>query len=173
MQARAENYRLKPQLAFRQIYLSHDRRDDVLVDAEDMLAQLRAGEDPEQLGDTLTMLPGQYALISQIDIERRFGNEFARQIVSLPQGVWSGPVPSGFGAHLVLVSERVDGRQPELAEVEEAVKRDWLVERRKALKEATFRELLKGYEVVIEQPGDPDYAASSAVAATLPETGSR
>lgn len=172
MQRHKERFRIKPQVSFRQVYLSYDKHDDVGADAEKLLARLRAGENPDQLGDS-TMLAAEFELTSQTDIERRFGEEFAQQIVALPQSVWSGPVTSGFGLHLVLVSEKVEGRQPELAEVEEAVKRDWLVERRKELKEATFRELLKGYEVVIEQPAESDSVGDASVAVRLPEMGAR
>ena len=65
-------------------------------------------------------------------------------------GVWSGPYVSGFGAHLVLVSERVEGRVPELAEVKEEVEREWLLERTEAIKEDTFRQLLQSYDVITQ-----------------------
>lgn len=172
MQQHKARFHIKPQVSFQQVYLNYDKHDDVGAQADKLLTQLRAGENPEQLGDQ-TMLAVDFELISQTDIERRFGEEFARQVVTLPQGVWSGPVASGFGIHLVLVSEKVEGRLPELAQVKETVKRDWLVERRKELKEVTFSELLKGYEIVIEKPAESDPVGNKTVSLRSPETGVR
>lgn len=172
MQQHKERFHIKPQVSFQQVYLNYDKHDDIGAQVDKLLIKLRVGENPEQLGDQ-TMLAVDFELISQTDIERRFGEEFARQVVSLPQGVWSGPVASGLGLHLILVSEKVEGRLPELAEVKKAVKRDWLVERRKELKEATFSELLKGYEVVIEQPEESDPVGNKTVSLRSPETGVR
>lgn len=172
MQQHEEGFRIKPQLSFQQVYLSYDKHDDIGADAEKLLVRLRAHENPEQLGDS-TMLAKDFKQISQTDIQRRFGDQFAQQVVALPQGVWSGPITSGFGLHLVRVSEKVEGRMPELAEVKEAVKRDWLVERRRELKEATYTELLKGYEVVIEKPAESHSVGDTSVALRVPETETR
>jgi parvulin-like peptidyl-prolyl isomerase len=74
---------------------------------------------------------------------------------------------SGLGAHLVLISEREEGRLPELAAVREEVKRDWLLERQKELKESTFRKLLEEYEVVIDQPA-PSQRSDEQFADSVP-----
>ena len=176
MQQHEDQFRLQPQVSFRQIYLSPDKRDEIKADAEKILSRLNAGEiseqQSEQLGDQI-MLDKEFKLSSQGDIERRFGQAFARQIIALPTGVWSGPVTSGYGGHLVLVSERVAGRLPALAEVREDVQRDWMLEQRNILKENIYQKLLQEYEIVMQQPVTPDYAPGSAVAATRAETGQK
>ena len=172
MNEHQEQYQLPPQVSFRHIYLSYDTRQDINGDAAKLLARLQAGENPEELGDQIT-LPSEFNLASQDAIERRFGDEFARQLVAVQSGIWVGPVSSGFGGHLVLVRERVEGRMPELAEVREEVQRDWLLEEREKLKEATFHQLLENYEVVMEQPEKPESASGTAVAATSAEAGAR
>lgn len=149
MQQNEESFRLKPKISFRHVYLSFDKRNDVDSDAVKLLARLKAGEDPSGLGDTI-MLASQFPLTAQDQIERGFGGEFAQKILTLPLGSWTGPVISGFGAHLVFISERTDGRMPALDEVREAVKRDWTLEQRKTLKEKIYRTLLEKYHVVIE-----------------------
>ena len=149
-----ETFRQNPKLSFRQVYLSSDKRQDIPADAKEMLVQIKAGEDPDQLGDR-SMLDSTFELLGQDGIERRFGTEFARQVVTLPVDEWSGPVVSGYGGHLVLVSERVDGRMPELEEVREAVVLEWRNQKRKAVQEETIQDLLKNYEVVIEENPDP------------------
>ena len=62
---------------------------------------------------------------------------------------------------------------PELAEVRATVERDWQAQRRKELKDITFRKLLEGYEVVMEQPPKPGNASDTAVAATQAKEGTR
>jgi len=149
MQQNEESFRLKPKISFRHVYLSFDKRNDVGSDAVKLLARLKAGEDPDELGDTI-MLASEFQLTAQPQIARGFGDEFAKTLLTLPQGNWTGPVLSGFGAHLVFISERTDGRMPALDEVRKAVKRDWTLEQRKTLKEKIYRTLLEKYHVVIE-----------------------
>jgi hypothetical protein len=159
MDAHAEQFRVQPQVSFRQIYLSMDTRSDIDADASEILAQLRAGEDPQLLGDRI-MLEDAYTLASRDDIKRRFGEGFAHQLLTVTPGDWAGPLTSGFGGHLVLITEIKPGRMPDLAEVKEAVKREWLLARTEELKQVTFRKLLENYEVVMQAPVEPADAAA-------------
>jgi len=84
-----------------------------------LLEMLNDGGDPEALGDP-TLLPRTYQLASQRIIARDFGDEFAREVVSLPTGDWSGPLYSPFGAHLVKLDARIEARFPELTEIRDA-----------------------------------------------------
>jgi hypothetical protein len=178
MDAHAEQFRVQPQVSFRQIYLSMDTRHDIDADASEILARLRAGEDPQLLGDRI-MLEDAYTLASSDDIKRRFGEGFTHQLLAVTPGDWVGPLSSGFGGHLVLITEIKQGRMPELTEVKEAVKREWLLARTKQLKQDTFQNLLKNYEVVMQEPikstKSADVGSSSlspignAVADVLPE----
>ena len=84
-----------------------------------------------------------------------FGNEFAGRLVELEPGSWAGPIPSGYGLHLVFVRERIEGREPELDDVRDAVARDLLTSRRKEQLEAMYERLLEQYDVVIDMP-DPE-----------------
>jgi hypothetical protein len=172
MRQRMDKYRVEAQISFQQVYLNPDRRKDMVGDARKMLVRLRAGTDPETLGDTI-MVAHKFDSASESEIERAFGESFARQILKLELGDWAGPVISGLGGHLVMISERRDGRMSELAEVRTVVERDWLAQRRKELKDITFRKLLEGYEVVMEQPPKPGNASDTAVAATQAKEGTR
>jgi hypothetical protein len=55
--------------------------------------------------------------------------------------------------HLVQVSERIEPRIPALAEVREAVKREWRSARRVEGSEKSYQNLLQRYTVTIERPG--------------------
>ena len=59
---------------------------------------------------------------------------------------------SGYGSHLVYVHRRSQGRTPELQEVRDAVKREWLSARRAASKDEFYEGLRQRYKIVIEKP---------------------
>ncbi|HBX43215.1 MAG TPA: hypothetical protein DEH27_05235 [Deltaproteobacteria bacterium] len=169
-------FRREPQVAFRQVYLNPDRRGRKAdADARNLLARLRtAGPDADLagLGDSLMMVSNDFPLSADWEIGRLFGEQFRVEILELPVGRWEGPVRSGYGLHLVLVTERTLGRLPELSEVRAEVEREWLFARKKEVQEAMHKKLLERYTVVVEQPPDTG-GKGSAVAATIPGTGGR
>lgn len=153
--AHADDFRIEPQVAFRQVYVSRQKRGAAAeADARAILARLNNGGADvaiEGVGDTL-MLPQEVELVSRREIARAFGPGFAEKIGAVTPGKWTGPVESGFGLHLVLVREHVEGVLPELAKVRPAVEREFMADRRKRQLAATYERLLEKYKVVIEQP---------------------
>jgi hypothetical protein len=57
----------------------------------------------------------------------------------------------------------VGGRLAELKEVRETVRRDWMAERQKELKDAAYARLRERYVVTVEKAKAGDKAASTAV----------
>lgn len=149
----SEKYRQEPKVAFRQVFVSLSRRGAAASnDALKLLAQLNsAGHevDASDRGDT-TMLPHELPLSSNDEILRIFGSEFARQLARTEPGRWAGPLRSGYGLHLVYVSERTQGALPPLAEVREAVQRDWFAARRRQEADASYQALRAKYAIVVE-----------------------
>jgi hypothetical protein len=160
--AHADAYRTEPSVALRQVYVSFDRRGEgAQAEARRLLAELerRGPEAPiEDLGDAL-MLPPELPLAERREVASVFGTEFAGTVVALEPGRWSGPVRSGFGLHLVLVTERRDGRLPALEEIRTAVERDFTVERRRRQLASLYERLLEKYTVVIEREEPPEGAS--------------
>jgi parvulin-like peptidyl-prolyl isomerase len=68
----------------------------------------------------------------------------------MPVGEWVGPVHSGFGVHLVRISERKPGYLPALEESRKAVTREWENDQREAAAANNYARLRKDYDVVIE-----------------------
>ncbi len=151
----ADDYRTESKVAFRQVYVSRERRRaSVETDARAILARLEtAGADAriDALGDS-TQLPQEFALTTVSEVARTFGGEFAERVEKIPAGAWTGPVQSGYGLHLVIVRERVAGALPDLAAVRPAVERDLLADRRKRQLAAMYERLLEKYTVVVERP---------------------
>ena len=149
LQQHAENFRVETQVSFSQVFLNPDRRPELDADATQILADLNAGADPDTLGDA-TLAPRSYQMARQSEVERDFGNEFARSVVSLPPGNWSGPHDSPFGAHLVRVDNRLDARLPALAEVRDRVLQEYQAQQREKQKDLAYEKLRETYEVTIE-----------------------
>ena len=156
-----ESFRQQPQVSFMHVYLNSDKRGArVEEDAREILTKLSAAgidADPESYGDP-SMLPKELPLYYIKDIGRLFGVDFSRQILEVKPGAWTGPVWSSYGLHLVYVRERIEGRDPKLAEVRKEVEREWSALRRKEFKQATYKKLRERYTVTIEEtPADtPD-----------------
>lgn len=150
-------FRRDPLIAFRHIYLKVDQNSDaVLNNASLLLEKLSSSENtsnPDTLGDSL-MLPKSFKLSPISDIARLFGESFSTEILKIMPGNWTGPVWSGYGLHLVKVSEIIDGRQPELDEVRDVAEREWLNKQKNALRESLYSKLREKYMIEFEQPQD-------------------
>lgn len=155
LEAHADTYRSEQRFTFTQIFLDPQKRGENLTrDVDQMLAQLRlAAYKPDvwQLGDSL-LLELNYEAVSGSEVSKQFGEEFAAKLVDLPVGQWSGPIASGYGVHLVLLADREQGAAPQLRDVREAVKRDWVNYQRSETNEKFYQALLKRYTVTVEYP---------------------
>lgn len=140
---------------FRQVYLNPQQRGTNLRrDAAQLLAQLRRSEgqtDISALGDSL-LLENEFKGIAAAEVVKHFGEQFAATLGEVPVGQWQGPLESGFGVHLVLMTERTDGSMPALENVRSAVRREWINARRLETREKFYRTLLQRYTVTIERP---------------------
>lgn len=163
MKRHPDPYRVEPQVAFRHVYVNAARRGkDAGQDALEVLQRLNAGADPDAVGDPF-LLASEIPLSPLWDISRQFGEPFSRKLLELKPDSWAGPVRSGFGLHLVFVRKRAGGRLPELKEVRETVKRDWLAQRQKEVKDGAYARLRERYSVVVEPPKADNTSASATL----------
>jgi hypothetical protein len=148
----AARFTVEPRYTFAQVFLDPGRH-GVQTDgtAQALLVRLRRGDrqDAEDVGDA-TMLPHRFENVSSTDVARTLGQAFATALAGFPPGQWRGPVPSGFGVHLVRVQERMEARRPALAEVRAEVVREWGRDQRLAANERVYQDLRRRYMVAIE-----------------------
>ena len=144
-----DKFRAETQLSFQQVFLNPKKRKDIGADAQKLLTHLNSGAAPDSVGDA-TLSPHEYKLATQTDIARSLGERFAREVSNLSLGDWVGPIYSAYGAHLLKVNERVEARQPELAEIRELVKREYLVSLKQEQKDLVYQKLRDNYEVTLE-----------------------
>jgi hypothetical protein len=154
LEANRDQYRVEPRYTLAQRYFGGTGDAGVTrLAAEEALART---EDPSLLDGApvgeRSMLPVDLTDVPSREVARVFGTRFAEQLADLPVGRWSGPVESGYGHHLVYLRERVDGRVPALEEVLPAVVRDWEAQRREAVNDQLYEELLGRYTVIVELP---------------------
>jgi len=158
----------EPKVTFGHVYLDPRRRGTSLAtDAERMLNELNGPgsiPDPGGLGDP-TMLPLRFDHAAESEVGKVLGDEFVKSLAHLEKGAWSGPLESSYGVHLVQLTQRTQPPAPSLAEVREAVKREWQRDRRVEVSEKSYQTRLQRYTVTIERPrlaraasGDPEGA---------------
>jgi hypothetical protein len=152
---RTERYRVPPMVSFVHVYFSTDARGErAEADAQAALAELR-NQDPalSELGawGDRFMLHSQYVQQSEQNLRLVFGRDFAAEVIAFEPGVWRGPVLSGYGLHLVRVSDRTESYVPELSAVKERVRTDMEFEARNAAKEQLYQEVLRQYQVVLDE----------------------
>jgi hypothetical protein len=149
-----ESFRADRRLTFSQVYLDPSKHGDHLAqDAGQLLIQLRrqGGDvDLSSIGDPF-LLEHRFEAASATEITKQFGDTFVMMLGDVPVGEWFGPVESGYGMHLVFVEEHTEERLPDLAEVRDAVRREWTNARRLESNEKFFQNLVEHYDVVVEK----------------------
>ena len=148
-EARAERYALKPRRAFQQVYFSEDKRGErALADARDLVARLQktGSNDVSEAGDPL-LLEADYPPSTRADVERDFGSAFAEALFELEVDRWVGPVPSGYGLHVVRITATDPGEMPPLDAVRDRVRTDLLAQRKEEALEKYLESLYEKYAV--------------------------
>lgn len=152
--AHQDKYELPARISFTHVYLSGDKRGNrILADAEKLLTEIRANNlsRAPDLGDSF-MLQYDFTLETPFEVARLFGQDFAEKLFQLETDSWQGPVASGYGMHLVQISEKVDSRMPELATVIDKVRTDYMFVQRQKTNKEIYNRFKERYEIVVEKP---------------------
>ena len=80
-------------------------------------------------------------------IANAFGDEFADALLAIEPGKWSGPLKSGYGMHLVLVSAREAARKPAFEAVRDKVVAEWRRESEQKVSQDYLARLREKYGV--------------------------
>lgn len=153
--AHKEQFEIPAAITFEQVYFDPSRHGgNINTVVTDALAGVSRGQSHAGMGDR-TMLAARMDRALPPEISTKFGRDFARAVAALPVGGWHGPVTSSFGLHLVRVSWRGDARMPALADVRDAVAREWTRARTVEVRKQFYEALRGRYSVRIE-PLAPD-----------------
>ncbi|NVP57611.1 peptidyl-prolyl cis-trans isomerase [Mycoplana rhizolycopersici] len=148
--ANAGRFASPDQVSFEQILLPPGAKAN---DIEALKTKLESGADPTTLGSG-TMLPPQVEDMSTATVEKMFGSGFGVAVAALPIRRWSGPVSSGYGAHLVRLAVRREEVLPPLDKVRDRVLAEWRADEARQMREEYNQRLLKRYTVEL-----PDFEA--------------
>jgi hypothetical protein len=146
LQSDIDEYRLEPVYSLQQVYFDPARHRDDLAEHLTKLRSTLADDGSVPEGDA-TLLPGSLQSARASEVARTFGSEFADAIADLPVAEWQGPLESAYGLHLVKLDGKTPGREPTLAEVRNAVERDWSAAQSEKLNEAFYRAVRERYTV--------------------------
>lgn len=136
-------YAGEPRSDFEQLYFGADR-----PAAQAALAALRQGR--PRIEGTPSPLPARFAQAGRSELAERFGDGFAAALTEQPLGLWSGPLESGLGLHLVRVTRREAPPPANLATLRQRLTNDWRAAALRKAEDEAYRRLLAGYEVTIE-----------------------
>jgi len=149
-----DDYLVPPRISFSHIYFNVDRGDAaVYEDADRVLAELRSAspqlERAPERGDRF-MLAYDYRLQTPAEVQRAFGSGFSEELFGLESG-WQGPIASGYGLHLVNITERVESRASEYEEVRERLVNDFNRMRQERANQSLYEALSERYLVEIDE----------------------
>lgn len=153
-------YELPARISFSHIYFSVAKRSEhIYEDVEKTLTAILASKEadifPLEMGDPF-MHQNVFTLETPFEIVRLFGQGFAESLFQLQINNWQGPVESGYGLHLVRVTEKVDASIPELASVVDKVRNDWILEQRRKVNKDIYERFKQRYEIVVEGKKNQD-----------------
>ena len=163
---RSERYRIPPKISFTQIYFNLDERGKEIDQAINEELGLLGKTHPDDInlsdyGDRF-MLPTQFSDLSPREIQSQFGEKFTNQLIDFEPDKWYGPVQSGYGLHVVYVSNRVPSRIPDWTEVKSQIYNDMLIEEKVAAKGQFYTEILRQYQIVYEDMPEQIISGSDA-----------
>ena len=146
-ETRPDLVRTRGRVSFSQVFFRREQGDDR---ARTSLAALsNAAAPPIDHGDRL-LLGDTFADQDEQALANLFGADFARAVMTLPVGQWSGPVESGFGLHLIKVTEAPPSRALPFTEVRERLAQEWRRERQETADAQLYEGLLRKYRLVAD-----------------------
>jgi len=174
----ADLFALLPRRTFRHLYFSLDRgpsaRDAAAAALSKIAGKTVAPVEVVAAADPF-MFRDYYGDQTPIQVAREFGPDFAGALFQLKPGAWQGPIPSGYGWHLVFVEAAEPSRIPAFEEIEPGIKKAWLDRKQAQIMEVAFTAMRARYAVVVPPLESVDFAnlnipqASIAASSLVPQ----
>ena len=149
--AAAARYAEPVRTSFSHLYFSPDGSGEVAARAraEEALSRLRAGAPSNEVKADRFPDLNTYAAMAPQEAARVFGeSELAAAVAQAPRDAWSGPYRSGYGWHLVHVSDRAPGGRRPFSAVAARVREDLLADQHAKANARAISDLRRRYSVV-------------------------
>jgi hypothetical protein len=149
--ANAERFRAEARVSFTQLFFNPEKRQHAEADARAALVSISGSgaEDAAAMGDPI-LLENEFHEVDEQAVSKMFGADFAGAIFSLKPGSWAGPVKSGYGVHLVRVTDLRPATLLPFEEVRPTVLEEWRHQQRTQAKAVYLSKLREKYGVVID-----------------------
>ncbi|SDQ98784.1 peptidylprolyl isomerase [Flagellimonas zhangzhouensis] len=96
-----------------------------------------------------------------LDINKSFGKDFTLALDSLPLDQWIGPIESGYGQHLVFISDKIQSKTADFKEIKPYVEKEYEYQTELETQEQMYRDLLDKYQVKIISEKIPEAIKNS------------
>jgi hypothetical protein len=149
LQANAERFERPARIAFEQVFLGEQPTEDEIAAA---LAALRSGADPQSVGQRSLLRPFM-PLSPAAAVDGVLGRNVFEGLSAQPVGIWSGPIASGYGQHLVRIDAYEPAERPALDLIRGQVEADWRRLRSEERAAEQFQALRDRYR--IDRPAGP------------------
>lgn len=146
--AHRDQFALPAQRSFEHRYFAIDQRGEAAAKAlaEQSEKALAAGR-AAPAGDEFPG-PKVVARLTSDDVERLFGGaDFAKEVFAAPTGKWAGPFRSGYGWHVLRVTEAVPTQVRSFEQAHADALTAWQDADRAARNDAAYRKLLSHYQI--------------------------
>ncbi len=145
-----DKYLQQASFSFSHIYFNADKRPHAKADAVALLSSLPPTD--SNLSE-LTKLGDAFAFAYHTDnapakeIDAQMGEGFSAELAKLPVGKWSGPILSGFGAHLVFINAVKPPTEAPFASIKEQLLNDYRYDYQQQFNQNVYDDFKKQYTI--------------------------
>ncbi len=144
-----------------QIIFSPDKRTDNKKDAIETLKQFPNAtfDEMKNWGDQLPF-PYYFEEVTANELGLQLGSKFPEALLDKGINKWIGPIPSGFGYHLVYITKRINPYLPDFEVRRKDVIRDFEYDKQQEVNDLIYTELKKKYDIEIiirSEDFDPEF----------------
>lgn len=148
LEAHAQSYQLPARVSFEHVFFPRKKGDSAALSRA--RTARGSGREPQAgVGEPFvhgSSLDG----MSRARVEASFGSDFSNALFDLEPTLWSSPIRSSFGYHLVRISTKEPSRLGRVDELRDRVQADWLNHQRDLAVDETIASLREGYTVTRE-----------------------
>jgi len=147
----AERFGVEARVSFTQLFFNPEKRQHAESDARAALVSISGmgADGAAAIGDPI-LLENEFHEVDEQTVAKMFGADFARAIFLLRPGSWAGPVKSGYGVHLVRVTNLSPATVLSFEEVRPKVLEEWRHQQQTQAKAVYLSKLREKYGVVID-----------------------
>jgi hypothetical protein len=154
-----DRFLVPERIAFAHVYLSEDRRGASLHrDAAELLDRLNAESiSPDRaaiVGDVF-LRGHDFSLQTGRQLLKVFGPGFADALKQVEPGIWSGPLASAYGLHLVWVKEKMGERVAEFSVIRGRARQELVQVRGEERLRERLDRIRDNYEILVEEKTAP------------------